>query len=81
MSILIIYRPPYSGGNSHTGFRFVEEFGDLLGDRLKNIDMRVKHLNFPVKDSKNLAFQDLLESFGLIQNVECPAHQSGHTLF
>ena len=29
---------------------------------------------------KVLAFQDLLESFGLIQHVGCPIHQSGHTL-
>ena len=33
-----------------------------------------------VKDSENLAFQGLLQSFGLIQHVGCPTHQSGHTL-
>ena len=33
-----------------------------------------------VKDSENLAFQDLLQSFWLIQHVGCPTHQSGHTL-
>ena len=40
-------------------------------------------LNFhveDVKDRKNLAFQDLLQSFGLIQHVGCPPHQSGHIL-
>ena len=27
-----------------------------------------------------MAFQDLHQSFGLIQYVGCPTHQSGHTL-
>ena len=33
-----------------------------------------------VKDSENLAFQVLLQLFGLIQCVGCSTHQSGHTL-
>ena len=33
-----------------------------------------------VRKSENLAFQDLLQSFGLIQHLGCPTHQSGHTL-
>ena len=33
-----------------------------------------------VKDSEILAFKDLLQSFGLIQHVGCPTHQSGYTL-
>ena len=33
-----------------------------------------------VKDSEILAFQDLLQSFGLIQHVGCQIHQSGHIL-
>ena len=32
-----------------------------------------------VKDSENLAFQDLLQSFGL-KHVGCPTQLSGHTL-
>ena len=65
------------------GFKFLAEFGDFLGDRLNNTDMLMWDFNChveDVKDSKNLAFQDLLESFGLIQCVACPMHQSGHTL-
>ena len=33
-----------------------------------------------VKDSKNLAFQDLFELFGLKHHVGCPTHQSGQTV-
>ena len=83
MSILIVYRPPYSKGNPHTGFRFVQEFGDFLGDSLNNTNIIMGDFNFhveDVKDSENLAFQDLLQSFGLIQHVGFPTHQSGHSL-
>ena len=83
MSILIIYRPTYSRGNLYTGFKFVEELGELLRDRLNNTNIIMREFNFhveDVKDSKNLAFQDLLQSFGLIQHVGCPTRQSGHTL-
>ena len=33
-----------------------------------------------VNDSEHLAFQDVLQSFGLIQHVGFPTHQSRHTL-
>ena len=39
VSILIVYRAPYSRGNPYTGFKFVDEFGDLLGDRLNNTNI------------------------------------------
>ena len=32
-----------------------------------------------VEDSENLAFQDLLQSCGLMQHIGCPTHLSGHT--
>ena len=65
------------------GLKFVEEFRDVLGDRLNNTNIIREDFNFhveDVKDMENLGFQDLLQSFGLIQHVDCPAHQSGHTL-
>ena len=37
--------------------------------------MLVRDFNFHVEnvnDGENLAFQDFLESFGLIQHVDCP---------
>ena len=83
VSIHIAYRPPQSENNPYTGFTFVDECGDFLGDRLNNIDMLVGGLNFhaeDVKNSANVVFQDLLYSFGLKQHVDCPTHQSGHTL-
>ena len=83
VNILTVYRPPYSRGNLYTDFWFVEEFGDFLGERLKNTKAIMGDFNFhveDVKDSENLAFQDLLKSSGLIQYVGCLTHQSGHTL-
>ena len=82
VSILIFYRPPYSRHNPYTGFKFVEEFRDLLGDRLNNTDIILGDLNFHVEginDSENLAFQDL-KSFGMIQHVGCQMHPLGQTL-
>ena len=59
MSIFIVYGLSYSGGNPYTGFKFVEVFGDFLGDRLCNIDIVAGDIKVHaknVKDSKNLAF-------------------------
>ena len=61
----------------------MEEFGDFLRGRLNNTNIIMGDFNFHVEDikySKNLAFKDLLQSFGLIQHVGCPTYQSGHTL-
>ena len=59
MSILIIYRPTYSRGNPYTGFKFVDEFGDFLGNILNITNIIMGDFNFhvkDVKDSENLAF-------------------------
>ena len=83
VSILIVYRPSYSRGNLYTGFKFVEESGDFQGDRLNYTNRIMGYFNFhveDVKDSEIFAFQDLLQSFGLIQNIGCPTHQPEHTL-
>ena len=61
VSILIIYRPPYLGGDAYTGFKLVEEFGDFLEEILNNIDMIVGGFHVEdVKGGESLAFQDLL---------------------
>ena len=60
MNILIVYRPPYSRDNPYTGFKFVEEFWDFLGDRLNNANIIMGDFNFhveDVKDSENVAFR------------------------
>ena len=65
MSILIVYRPPYSKGNPYTGFKLVVKFRDFLRNRSNNINMLVEDFNFHVedaKDSENLVFQNLLGS-------------------
>ena len=46
--------------------------------RLNNIDMLLRNFNLHVEDvrgSENLAFQDILESFGLVQYMDFPTHQ------
>ena len=56
-------------------FTFIEEYEDFLGDILDNTNIIMGDFNFyveDVKDSENLAFQNLLQSFGLIQHVGCP---------
>ena len=83
MSIFIIYRPKYSESKPYTVFKFMKEFREFLGDRLNKINMLAKDFNFHMeyeKGNEHLAVQDLLESSGLIQHVDCPTHQSGHTL-
>ena len=83
VSIFLVYRPPCFRGNLYTGFKFVEEFGDFLGDKLNNTNIIMGDFNFNegyVKKCENLVFQDLLQSFGLIQHVDFPTYQSGHTL-
>ena len=83
MSVLLIYRLPYSRGNLCTGLKFVEEFGYFLRDRLNNTNIIMGDFNShveDVQDSKHLAFQCLFQSLGLIQHVDYPTHLSGHTL-
>ena len=51
----------------------MEEFGHFLGNRLNYSDRLAWGFNFHVEDvndSKNLAFQEILEPFGLIQHVD-----------
>ena len=73
----------YSEANPYTNVNFVEEFGDFIGDRLDDIDILVEDFEFHVKhvnDSENVMLHNLLDSFGQIQNVDFPTHQSEHTL-
>ena len=83
--LLVVYRPPYSSMHPISVTSFIDDFGDYLetiilspeplliaGDF--NIHVDNPHLN----DSVN--FCDLLDSFGLVQHVNTPTHQQGHTL-
>ncbi len=64
---------------------FLKEFADFLSDLLVNVDkaLIVGDFNIHVdntNDALGLAFTDLINSFGVKQNVTGPAHLFNHTL-
>ncbi len=64
---------------------FLKEFADFLSDVLVNVDkaLIVGDFNIHVdntNDALGLAFTDLINSFGVKQNVTGPTHRFNHTL-
>ncbi len=64
---------------------FLKEFADFLSDLLVNVDkaLIVGDFNIHVdntNDALGLAFTDLINSFGVKQNVTGPTHRFNHTL-
>ncbi len=64
---------------------FLKEFADFLSDLLVNVDkaLIVRDFNIHVdntNDALGLAFTDLINSFGVKQNVTGPTHHFNHTL-
>ncbi len=74
-----MYRPP----GPYTDF--LKEFADFLSDLLVNVDkaLIVGDFNIHVDNTNDvlgLAFTDLINSFGVKQNVTGPTHRFNHTL-
>ncbi len=74
-----VYRPP----GPYTDF--LKEFSDFLSDLLGNVDkaLIVGDFNIHVdntNDALGLAFTNLINSFGVKQNVTGPTHRFNHTL-
>ncbi len=69
LALATVYRPP----GPYTDF--LKEFADFLSDLLVNVDKALI-----VGDALGLAFTDLINSFGLKQNVTGPTHRFNHTL-
>ncbi len=74
-----MYRPP----GPYTDF--LKEFADFLSDLLVNVDkaLIVGDFNIHVdntNDALGLSFTDLINSFGVKQNVTGPTHRFNHTL-
>ncbi len=74
-----VYRPP----GPYTDF--LKELADFLSDLLVNVDkaLIVGDFNIHVdntNDALGLAFTDLINSFGVKQNVTGPTHRFNHTL-
>ncbi len=79
LALATVYRPP----GPYTDF--LKEFADFLSDLLVNVDkaLIVGDFNIHVdntNDALGLAFTDLINSFGVKQNVTGPTHRLNHTL-
>ncbi len=73
LALATVYRP------------FLKEFADFLSDLLVNVDKALIVGDFNVhvdntNDALGLAFTDLINSFGVKQNVIGPTHRFNHTL-
>ncbi len=79
LALATVYRPP----GPYTDF--LKEFADFLSDLLVNVDKALIvgdfniHVDNP-NDALGLAFTDLINSFGVKQNVTGPTHRYNHTL-
>ncbi len=74
-----MYRPPWPYTD------FLKEFADFLSDLLVNVDKALIVGDFNIhadntNDALGLAFTDLINSFGVKQNVTGPIHRFNHTL-
>ncbi|XP_051752902.1 uncharacterized protein LOC127514258 [Ctenopharyngodon idella] len=79
LALATVYRPPGPYVD------FLKEFADFLSDLLVNVDkaLIVGDFNIHVdntNDALGAAFTDLLNSFGVKQNVTGPTHRLNHTL-
>ncbi len=79
LALATVYRPP----GPYTDF--LKEFADFLSDILVNVDkaLIVGDFNIHVdntNDALGLAFTDLINSFGVKQNVTGPTHRFNHTI-
>ncbi len=78
LALATVYRPP----GPYTDFP--KEFADFLSDLLVNVDKAVIVGDFNIhvdntNDALGLAFTDLINSFGVKQNVIGPTHFFNHT--
>ncbi len=79
LALATVYRPP----GPYTDF--LKEFADFLSDLLVTVDkaLIVGDFNIHVDNTNDvlgLAFTDLINSFGVKQNVTGPTHRFNHTL-
>ncbi|CAB3993916.1 Hypothetical predicted protein [Paramuricea clavata] len=85
LQVVNIYRPPYSGEHKVTTSVFFTEFANYIEAFLlcKEQLIIMGDFNIHIDSSEQpdaQTFLDLLDSFGLKQNVMQPTHISGHTL-
>ena len=85
IKLCIIYRPPFSENHPVSTNTFFTEFEEFLEDNIMSDeslcivgDFNI-HMDFK-ENPDQLKMNDILTSFGLIQHVCSPTHQSGHIL-
>ncbi len=79
LALATMYRQP----GTYTDF--LKEFADFLSDLLVNVDKELTVGDFNIhvdntNDALGFAFTDLINSFGVKQNVTGPTHRFNHTL-
>ena len=84
LTIVAIYRPPYSSRNQHTIPAFLNESTEWIGDHLTDDENLIFTGNFNIYISKNdsdaQAFIDITEALGLTQHVRFETHRVGNIL-
>ena len=83
--LCIVYHQPYSVSHPVTDATFIQDFESYLNTLVLADEMLCitgdfnLHIDDPT-DTYGCQFNDLLSSFGLINHITFPTHQSGHTL-
>ena len=85
VKLCVIYRPPYSEDHPVSVQSFFTEFEDYLESIVLSNEPICIMGDFNIHMDKSTCpdqhkLMDILNSFGLIQHVNIPTHQSGHTL-
>ena len=84
LTIVAIYRPPYSSRNQHTIPAFLYEFTEWIGDHLTDDENLIFTGNFNIHVNKNdpdvQAFIDIIEALGLTQHIGFETHKAGNIL-
>ena len=84
LTILAIYKPPYSSRNQHTTQAFLDEFTEWIGHHLKNDKNLIFTGEFNLHINKNdpnaQTFIDITEGLGLTQHIRFETHRAGNTL-
>ena len=85
LTVLLIYRPPYSANHPIPVGTFLEELGDSISVPLNNHpnlitlgDVSIHDEDIEDLDRRN--YHDLLDSFDLKQIVDVVTHENGQTL-
>ncbi len=85
ITLIIVYRPPYSAQHPVTARTFMDEFSNYLESAIITTNKLLigGDFNIHVNDQSDVtakALLDLLQNYDLINHVWKPTHVAGHTL-